>query len=58
MTLADVVLGAQWVFLAYFVGINLGYLSQNVIATMGIRRYLQTADQFLRIIEEAATDAR
>ena len=46
MTLADFVLGAQWVFLAYFVGINLGYLSQNVIATIGIRRYLQTADQF------------
>ncbi len=46
MTAADVILGAQWIFLAYFVGINLGYLSQNVIATMGIRRYLQTADQF------------
>src|SRR6056297_236596 len=46
MTAADVILGGQWIFLAYFVGINLGYLSQNVIATMGIRRYLQTADQF------------
>jgi cellulose synthase/poly-beta-1,6-N-acetylglucosamine synthase-like glycosyltransferase len=46
MTMGDFVLGAQWVFLAYFVGINLGYLSQNVIATMGIRRYLQTAEQF------------
>ncbi|WP_405229630.1 glycosyltransferase family 2 protein [Lentisalinibacter sediminis] len=46
MTVADVVLGAQWIFLAYFVGINVGYLAQNVIATMGIRRYLQTADQF------------
>ena len=46
MTAADVVLGAQWIFLVYFVGINLGYLAQNVIATMGIRRYLQTADQF------------
>ncbi|HKK22563.1 MAG TPA: glycosyltransferase [Pseudohaliea sp.] len=46
MTAADFVLGAQWVFLTYFVGINLGYLSQNVIATMGIRRYLQTAEQF------------
>ncbi|WP_405235283.1 glycosyltransferase family 2 protein [Lentisalinibacter orientalis] len=46
MTVADVVLGAQWIFLVYFVGINVGYLAQNVIATMGIRRYLQTADQF------------
>ena len=46
MSAADVILGGQWVFLLYFVGINLGYLSQNVIATLGIRRYLQTADQF------------
>lgn len=37
---------AQWLFLAYFVGINLGYLLQNVLAAFGIRRYLQTADQF------------
>ena len=45
MTLQDFVLGGQWVFLAYFVGINVGYLLQNVIAAHGIRRYLQTADQ-------------
>ena len=46
MTLEDFVLGGQWVFLAYFVGINLGYLMQNVIAAFGIRRYLQTSKQF------------
>tara|TARA_R110002096_G_scaffold124052_7_gene268317 strand:- start:145 stop:1560 length:1416 start_codon:yes stop_codon:yes gene_type:complete len=46
MTLQEFVLAGQWVFLAYFVGINLGYLMQNVIAAFGIRRYLQTADQY------------
>lgn len=45
MTLRDFVLTGQWVFLAYFVGINFGYLAQNVIAAFGIRRYLQTAEQ-------------
>lgn len=46
MTLAEFLHGAQWIFLFYFVGINLGYLSQNVIAAISIRRYLQTVDQF------------
>jgi cellulose synthase/poly-beta-1,6-N-acetylglucosamine synthase-like glycosyltransferase len=46
MNLQDVVLGAQWIFIAYFIAINLGYLSLNLIATLGIRRYLQVADQF------------
>ena len=46
MTARDIVLSGQWVFLAYFVGINLGYLMQNVIAAFGIRKYLQTAEQF------------
>jgi cellulose synthase/poly-beta-1,6-N-acetylglucosamine synthase-like glycosyltransferase len=46
MTTRDIVLSGQWVFLAYFVGINLGYLLQNVIAAHGIRKYLQTADQY------------
>ena len=46
MTLQDVVLSGQWVFLAYFVGINVGYLMQNVVAAFGIRRYLQTAEQY------------
>ena len=48
MTMRDFALGGQWVFLAYFVGINLGYLMQNVIAALGIRKYLQTAEQFKR----------
>ncbi len=46
MTLENFVLAGQWVFLAYFVGINLGYLMQNVVAAIGIRKYLQTASQF------------
>lgn len=46
MTLQEFVLAGQWVFLAYFVGINLGYLTQNVIAAYGIRKYLQTAEQY------------
>ena len=46
MTLQDVVLSGQWIFLLYFVGINVGYLAQNILAVWGIRRYLQTAEQF------------
>jgi len=46
MTMQDVVVSGQWVFLAYFVGINVGYLMQNVIAAFGIRKYLQTAEQY------------
>jgi len=42
----DIVLSGQWIFLIYFVGINMGYLLQNVIAAYGIRKYLQTADQY------------
>jgi cellulose synthase/poly-beta-1,6-N-acetylglucosamine synthase-like glycosyltransferase len=45
MTLEQFIVAGQWVFLLYFVGINAGYLAQNVIAAAGIRRYLQTADQ-------------
>lgn len=44
MTLQQFVLTGQWVFLAYFVGINVGYLLQNIVAAHGIRRYLQTAE--------------
>jgi len=43
VTMREFVLAGQWVFLAYFIGINVGYLLQNVIAAMGIRKYLQTA---------------
>ena len=46
MTAQQVILSLQWFFLAYFILINLGYLAQNVIAALGIRRYLQTADQY------------
>lgn len=46
MTLQEFVVSGQWIFLIYFVGINVGYLAQNVVAVWGIRRYLQTAEQF------------
>lgn len=46
MTVEQIVNSGQWVFLAYFVGINTGYLLQNIVAAHGIRKYLQTADQF------------
>lgn len=46
MTLQEFVVSGQWMFLIYFVGINVGYLAQNVLAVWGIRRYLQTAEQF------------
>ena len=46
MTMQDIVLSGQWFFLAYFFGINFGYLMQNVIAAFGLRGYLQTADQY------------
>lgn len=46
MTFQEFVLAGQWVFLAYFVGINAGYLLQNIVAAHGIRRYLQTAEQY------------
>jgi cellulose synthase/poly-beta-1,6-N-acetylglucosamine synthase-like glycosyltransferase len=46
VNMEDFVQHAQWIFLLYFVGINAGYLAQNVIATMGIRKYLQTSRQF------------
>lgn len=46
MNVQEFVLAGQWLFLAYFVGINLGYLMQNVIAAHGIRRYLQTAEEY------------
>lgn len=46
MTVRDIVLSGQWIFLAYFIGINVGYLLQNIIAASGIRKYLQTADEY------------
>ncbi len=46
MTAQDVILSLQWGFLAFFILINVGYILQNVIATFGIRRYLQNASQF------------
>lgn len=46
MTTRDIFLAGQWVFLAYFIGINVGYLLQNVVAAIGIRKYLQTAKSY------------
>jgi cellulose synthase/poly-beta-1,6-N-acetylglucosamine synthase-like glycosyltransferase len=33
----------EWLFLAYFLAINLGYLAQNLVAVYGIRRYLRAS---------------
>ena len=46
MTLQQLIVDTQWVFLAYFIGINLAYLAQNVVGTAAIRRYLETSDRF------------
>jgi cellulose synthase/poly-beta-1,6-N-acetylglucosamine synthase-like glycosyltransferase len=46
VTTRDIFLAGQWVFLAYFIGINVGYLLQNVVAAIGIRKYLQTAKSY------------
>jgi cellulose synthase/poly-beta-1,6-N-acetylglucosamine synthase-like glycosyltransferase len=45
MTMRNWIADTQWVFLAYFIGINAGYLMLNLIATIGIRRYLEVADR-------------
>jgi cellulose synthase/poly-beta-1,6-N-acetylglucosamine synthase-like glycosyltransferase len=33
----------QWLFLAYFLAINVGYLGQNLIAVRSIRRYIRSS---------------
>lgn len=42
MTLPDLIVAAQWFFLAYFVAINLGYIALNLLSLGGIRRYLHS----------------
>ena len=39
----DFVHSIEWVFLAYFVAINLAYLAQNIVAAVSIRRYLRSS---------------
>ena len=40
MTLADAITGAEWFFLLYFAGINLGYLALNLLSIGSIKRYV------------------
>ena len=40
---AGLVQSIEWLFLAYFVAINLGYLAQNLVAVYSIRRYLRSS---------------
>jgi cellulose synthase/poly-beta-1,6-N-acetylglucosamine synthase-like glycosyltransferase len=40
---AALVQSIEWLFLAYFLAINLGYLAQNLVAVYGIRRYLRSS---------------
>ena len=46
MTVADLISGIEWFYLIYFIGINLGYLALNLIATISLRRYLQLEHAF------------
>jgi cellulose synthase/poly-beta-1,6-N-acetylglucosamine synthase-like glycosyltransferase len=46
MTARDIMLDAQWVFLAYFIAINVGYLTLNLVATFTLRRHLEIAHRF------------
>lgn len=45
MTFETFVLSGQWIFFAYFIGINVGYLTQNAIAAATIRNYMLRARQ-------------
>jgi cellulose synthase/poly-beta-1,6-N-acetylglucosamine synthase-like glycosyltransferase len=40
---AESVQSIEWLFLAYFLAINVGYLTQNLFAVYGIRRYMRSA---------------
>jgi len=40
---AGLVQPIEWLFLAYFLAINLGYLAQNLVAVYSIRRYLRSS---------------
>jgi cellulose synthase/poly-beta-1,6-N-acetylglucosamine synthase-like glycosyltransferase len=40
---ATLVQSIEWVFLAYFLAINVGYLAQNLFAVYGIRRYMRSS---------------
>ncbi len=42
MTLNEVIIGLQYFFLLYFVGINGGYLVLNVLAAVNLSRYMRT----------------
>lgn len=42
MTLVQVVLGIQYVFLLYFLALHTGYLSLNIIAMLTLPRYMQS----------------
>ena len=40
---AGLVQSIEWLFLAFFLAINVGYLAQNLIAVRSIRRYLRSS---------------
>ena len=40
---AGLVQPIEWLFLAYYLAINLGYLAQNLVAVYSIRRYLRSS---------------
>ncbi len=41
MSLEDVVTGAQWFYLLYFIGLNIGYFFLNIVSIVSLSRYMQ-----------------
>ncbi len=41
MTLSDIILMSQWFFLLYFIGMNLGYITLNIMSFFTLSRYMQ-----------------
>lgn len=44
MNWSEVILYSQWFFILFFIGINLGYLSLNLISLFTVYRYMQWRD--------------
>lgn len=42
MSLSDWIIAAQWFFIAYFIGINSGYMLLNLLSLGSLKRYVET----------------
>lgn len=45
---------SEWIFLAYFVGLNTGYITLNLIAIASIRNYME--ENAVNVLPDGATD--